>query len=145
MRRARLRSRRSRQGNTLLEVLLATAILAGTLVPALRLMRDSMIVSREIEANGLVETYCVGKLEQQLALAAGTWTTGIDQGDFAGDGQSQLRFVAVRADDSASGGIPNRLMAVTVSVWYDRDGNLAIDPGEPIQSMNSKVAKMAAY
>ena len=43
-----------RRGHTLLEVLVASTLMAITLVPALRLMRDSLSIGRELEALTMV-------------------------------------------------------------------------------------------
>jgi len=142
----RRKSRRSdRRGNTLLEVVLGTMVLTGTLVPGLRLMRDAMIVSREIESFELVATYAVRELEHQMAVTAGTWTEGVEVGDYSADGHSELRYLALRSQLESAGGITDRLMVVGAIVWYDEDGDDGYDVGEPAQTMVSKVAKLTTY
>jgi len=46
-----------RRGQTLLEVVAATTILAMTLVPTLRMMRDSLRVGRETEMANHLATW----------------------------------------------------------------------------------------
>lgn len=136
---------RRRAGNTLLEVLLATTLLAGTLVPGLRLMRDAMRVSRDIETFYLTANYCVSTMERQLALTAHNWQVGYEFGDFAGDGHPQVRYFAWRSDASSVGGMPDRLMVISAIVWYDRNGDNLYNVGEPSRIMASKIAKLASY
>lgn len=139
------RKRAARRGNTLLEVAIGTALLAGTLVPGLRLMRDAMQVERDIETFALVANYAVSEMERQLALTADDWQTGFDGGSYAADGFPAVRYFASRTDSSGAGGMPDRLMVVSVVVWYDRDGDTVFDLGEPAQTMATKVAKLSAY
>jgi hypothetical protein len=80
-----------------------------------------------------------------LATASANWSSGTTSGDFSSLGYSQIRFRVVSSDLAASGGIPDRLMAVTATVWEDRDGDLVVDAGEPQAVLASKTAKLASY
>ena len=137
--------RSKNSGHTMLELVVAGMLLAATLVPALGMMRDGMTVSGQIEKRGLITTFCVSKLDEQLALAAAYWSNGTVTGNFAAEGQPQLRFRIVTSDAVAAGGLVNRLMAVTSTVWQDTNGNSAQDGGEPYVTLASKTAKMAVY
>jgi type II secretory pathway component PulJ len=134
-----------RNGQSLLEVIAAGIVIAVALVPALRMMRDSLKVSRDIESANLLVLLCSSKLEEQIIRVAARWERGTTSGDFASEGRGDLRFVVVRSDDSDQGGIPSALMAVTSTVWQDRNGNGAIDANEPKVSLATKVGRMESY
>ncbi len=129
----------------MLEVLLATALMAIALVPALRLMRDGLRVGRELENRELLTTFSTSKLEEHLALVSAVWQTGNYSGDFSAEGYSNLRFTVTRSDSGADGGISDQLMAVVATVWHDLDGDGSLDSDEPAVVLGSKVAKLASY
>ncbi|MGE3775594.1 MAG: hypothetical protein AB7F89_00290 [Pirellulaceae bacterium] len=135
----------TRRGQTLLELVAATTILAMTLVPTLRMMRDALRVARDTEQANLAATLAASKLEEQLIQTAANWSTGTVTGDFSADGYAQVRFVVVRSDDGADGGIPGSLMTLSSTVWVDRDGNGAWSAGEPRAVFGTKVAHISAY
>ena len=129
----------------MLELVVATTLIAGTLVPALRLMRDSMSVSSGLEVRELLTTFCVSKLEEHLAIVAATWQAGTATGTFTAEGYPQLRFEVTRSDAVASGGIVNTLMAISCTVWHDQNGDGLRGSSEPKVNLSSKLAKMAVY
>ncbi len=129
----------------MLEVLLASALMAIALVPALRLMRDGLRISREVETRELLTTFCTSKLEEHLALASPGWQTGSYSGDFSAEGYPSLRFEVTRSDAVADGGIVDELMAVVATAWDDLDGNGSLDNGEPAVVLASKLAELASY
>lgn len=129
----------------MLEVLVASALIAMTLVPALRLMRDSLRIGRELEDRELLTTFCTSKLEEHLAMASADWQTGNYSGDFSAEGYSNLRFAVARSDSVGDGGIGDQLMAVVATTWNDLDGNGSPGSDEPTVVLGSKVAKLASY
>ena len=145
MNRSAASRRRPRRGSSLLEVVLAGSLLAVALVPALRMMRDGLRISREMETRDLVVTFCTSTLEEHLAGVSADWQTGTYTGDFSADGHSQLRFSVERSDDAGDGGIPDQLMAVTATVWSDDDSDSTLDAGEASLVLASKVAKLSSY
>jgi len=141
---ARLR-RVPRIGQTLLELVLSIVILAGTLVPALRLMRRTLEYSRDIETRNAMVMYCTSKLDEHLVLASATWAAGPVAGNFAAQGSPELRYTVTRSDATTAGGIPDRLMAITVTVWHDANGNGSRDGNESAVALASKAAKLVGY
>lgn len=129
----------------MLEVLVASSLMAVALVPALRLMRDGLRISREIEDRELLTTFCTSKLEEHLTLASAGWQTGNYSGDFSAEGYPHLRFEVTRSDSGGSGGIIGQLMAVVATAWNDLDGNGSLGSSEPAVVLGSKVAKLASY
>ena len=86
MRRNRLHRRLPRTGYSLLELVAAVALIAGTLVPAMELMRDGLQMSIETDRRVLLAGYGVSEMERLLGATAAVWTTGATTGDFAADG-----------------------------------------------------------
>jgi hypothetical protein len=134
-----------RRGLSLLEVVAASALLAATLVPALRILRDALSLSRSNETRSLLTTLCVSTMEQHLPLSADSWTTSTVSGNFSADGYSAVKFQVVRSDSSGSGGIPDKLMAITVTVWEDANSDATVNTGELSVVMATKVAKLSLY
>lgn len=138
-------ARRFCGGFSLLEMVFAVALLAGTLAPALAVMRDAMALSRETTARSLLANYAVQKLEEQSALASGTWTNGSATGTFSADGHPQIAYNVSRSDNPADGGIAGSLMHVWVTVFEDLNADLNPDSSEIQVSMRTKIAKLATY
>ena len=135
----------SRRAYSLLEVVLASAICASALVPALAVLRDGVALGDVIDTRHLLLTYGVSKMEEQLAVVGATWSTGTVIGNFASDGQSSIRFSVTRSDAPASGGITDKLMNVSVTTFSDDNGNSAMDTAEARVILSTKVAKLASY
>ncbi len=136
---------RRRGGNTLLELVGATTILTIALVPALKMMRDGMRVGRETEMANLMATLAASKLEEHLMRTAAAWNPGTVSGDFAATGYNNLKFAVVMSDDAADGGATDVLMAITSTVWDDRNDDDVWDAGEPRVFYASKQARNVAY
>jgi hypothetical protein len=135
----------ARRAYTLLEVVAATALVGSVLVSSLALLRDAASLSERVDAQNLLNTLCVSKLEEQLNLTAADFAAGSASGSFSSLGYGNVRFQAVRTDAAAAGGIPDRLIAVTVTVWRDDDADAAQGSGELAMTLATKVAKMALY
>jgi hypothetical protein len=123
----------------------ATTVIALALVPALRLMRDSVRAVGNLETSNLLATLCASKLEEHLQSTAVSWTPGTVVGDFAAQGQPRFRFQVVHSDNAADGGIPNALMSITATAWDDSDGDGALDGGERRVTFASKLARVVSY
>jgi hypothetical protein len=108
-------------------------------------MKRGLELARDVETVQLTTTLCVSKMEEHLAYAGHGFTTGNFSGNFATDGYASMRFTASRSDTVLAGGIPDRLMAVTVTVWQDDNGNGVLNSGEISTSFSTKVARMGIY
>jgi hypothetical protein len=126
-------------------MLAAAALVAGTLAPALTVMRDAMAMSREGLRRSLVAHYAVQVLETQAALAMQNWSNGTVTGDFSADGYATIKFSAVKSDAPAGGGLTNRLMHIQVTAYDDANGNSAADAEELKATIRTKVARLASY
>lgn len=136
---------RKRGGFSLLEMLAATALVAGTLAPALAVMRDAMAVSREGVRRSLVANYAVQVLESQSSVVMQNWSTGTVTGNFSADGYGTIKYSAVKSDVPADGGLVNRLMHIQVTAYDDANGNSTADAGEIRATIRTKVARLASY
>ena len=123
----------------------ATGLLAGTLVPALAVMRDAMAISRETTSRSLMANYAAQKLEEQISLGMGAWTNDTNAGNYAADGHPKIAFNSVRSDDPADGGITGSLMHVEATLFEDHDNDLSPGVGELAVTMRTKIAKLATY
>lgn len=135
----------ARRAYSLLEVVLASAICASALVPALAVLRDGVALGDIIDTRHLLLTYGVSKMEEQLAVVGATWATGTVTGNFASDGQSSIRYSVTRSDSAGSGGITNQLMCVTVTTYSDDNGNSTMDSSEARVVLTTKIAKLVSY
>ncbi len=133
-----------RSGQTLMELIVASGIILIALVPALRLTREGMKISRDIETSSLLATLCASKLEEHLALSAAVWAPATVVGNFA-PMYPRLLFQVVRTDSPIGGGIPNALLAITATVWQDTNGDNAWSAGEPRVQFSSKLSKTVSY
>lgn len=124
---------------------MATSICTAALVPALALMRDGLTTAGDIDARHLMLVYGVSKMEEQLAVVAATWATSTLNGDFAADGQANVRYTVTRSDAPASGGLTGRLMNISVTVYYDANGNDVLDASEMRTIFTTKISKCATY
>jgi hypothetical protein len=135
----------ARRAYSLLEVVLASTICATALVPALAVLRDGIALGDIIDTRHLLLTYGVSKMEEHLAIIGATWATGTAAGDFATDGQPNIRFSVTRSDSAASGGITNQLMNVSVTTYSDDNANDVMDASEMRSTFTTKVAKSVSY
>ena len=138
--------KKSRRGQSLLEVIAASTIIATALVPALRMMRDSLEVSRSVEEADLMSTLCVDKLEEHLNKTAANWDKTTASGDFSAlEGRSYLKFRVTKSDAVPDGGIGDRLMAITAVICNDANGNGSLDGSEKKVTFATKVSKFVSY
>lgn len=134
-----------RSGHTLFELVSAGTLIAIAVVTSSTLLRESLELSRETERRNLLTTLGVSKLEEHLAIATKNFANGVFTGTFASDGYDEIRYQVVQSTAASDGGIPDRLMAVTVLVWDDTDGDAAHSAGEPSVELRSKLAKITAW
>ncbi len=138
-------SRLVRRATSLTEVLAATVILGTAVYPALRITRDGMTISRDNETRHAVTNFCISKMEEHLALGAKNWTNGTFTGDFTTEGFATIKYSVKRSDAVADGGVVNKLMAVTCTVYNDTNSNNTADATEIKMTMGSKTSKMSIY
>lgn len=134
-----------RAGHSLLELIAAGFLLTMTLVPALRMLADSLDQGQRTETLMLLNTFAVSKLEEYLGKTVTNWSATSASGTFAAEGYANLRFVVTRSQSPSAGGRNNRLMVITATVWNDVNANGTLDSGEPVATMATKLAKLTKY
>ncbi len=138
-------------GFSLLEMVMAAALVTGTVVPALAVIRDAMAKSRDLHRQKLRANYAVQILEEQAAyVAAGSNNSNWDNALLASPIDDNLtvsgfRFTLTFSDSPGSGGLTNRLMNIEVTVYDDADGDLTLDADELQETYRTKVAKLNTY
>jgi Tfp pilus assembly protein PilV len=133
------RAKRKRTGQSMLELIAATTIIAIALVPALKLMRDSIRIGRQTETANILATFSMSKLEEHLARTAANWNTNTDSG--AIPTYNGLRYQVTKVNEAVGSG----LMRITSVAYEDGNGNGTYDAGERNATFVSKVAKNVAY
>jgi prepilin-type N-terminal cleavage/methylation domain-containing protein len=145
MQRVRQTNRARRRGFSLVEMIAATALMAGTLAPALAVMRDAMSASREADRRQLLANYAVTVLEYAAAASMQNWGSDTSTGSFASDGHPTIRYQLTRSDDPAGGGVAGRLMHLQATVYDDVDNDSILDANEIKVRFRTKVAKLPTY
>ncbi|QDT11428.1 hypothetical protein K239x_34250 [Planctomycetes bacterium K23_9] len=129
----------------MLELIAATTIITIALVPALRLTRDGVARSEELENAEMRLALCTSKLEEEMARTAASWNLTTQVGDFGDRGWGQLRFMVAKSDAIADGGIPDSLATIDVVVWHDEDAGNDLDSNERQTRLTTKLAKLISY
>ncbi len=135
----------SRSGQTMLELLAATAIMSAALVPALKFTGRCVTNLDAIEKSELCLALCTSTMEAELASTSSTWDLADSRGDFASEGHPNVLVTVTKSDASEDGGRPNALAVISVVVWHDKDGNGNLDTGEPKSQLATKIAKVISY
>lgn len=134
-----------RRGFSLVEMIAATALVAGTLAPALAVMRDAMSASRDAHRRRLMANYAVTVLEYAAAASMQNWGSDTNHGSFASDGYPTIRYQLTRSDDPAHGGAIGRLLHLQAMVYDDVDNDAIADATENKVRFRTKVAKLMTY
>lgn len=135
------KTKRKRPGYTLLEVISASIIIGVIMAPSARLLRDTLKTSNQVETTSVLATLGVSKLEEQLGVAAHSFSDDAFGDSFAAEGYPELRFQVIRSQNRRNGGIPGFLMAVLVDAWHDRDSDGRLDRDEPRLQFVGKVTQ----
>lgn len=144
VKRQRSAGRFNRSAQTMLELIAATTIIAIALVPALRLMRGSLLNLENLERNEKLVELCTSKLESELATTSASWNLTSHSGAF-GPAHPGLRYRVEKSDSASVGGIPGQLAVVDVIVWHDADGGNDLDGSESSARLSTKLAKVISY
>ncbi len=136
-----------RRGFSLLELLAASTLLTVALVPALRLMRDSMRISRHLEVRECLVTVAMGQLELEAQQMARSWHshTSILTAPGIESGHPNVLVEVESSDSPSAGGIAGSLASVRVSAFEDRNGNGQLDSGESTVTFATKIANLTSY
>ena len=141
------RRRVARRGTTLLELVAASTVIAAALVPALRIMRDSLRVSRQLEIRETMATIAMSVLEQESARVSGQWVmqTTTHRNPGRDSGYPSVIAVSTTSDSLKNGGIPGSLAVVQATAFEDLNRSGSLDKNEPSISFATKVAGLTSY
>jgi type II secretory pathway pseudopilin PulG len=142
---ARRRTHRRAGAFSLVEMMAATALLAGTLAPALAVMRDAMALSRQGVKRQLVANYATLLLEGASNIQMRVWFPTTYSGNCAAYGNAAIRYSATMTDAPAGGGLTGQLMHITITAYYDDNANSAMDATEIRTTYRTKISKLTSY
>ena len=131
-----------RFGQTMLELVAASMVISIALIPALKFTRSSLRNMERLEQQEFITLLSVSKLEESLALTAGSWDLTSLSGDFSSSGHPNIHYQVSRSDSVTEGGTPGKLAVLRVTVWQDEDGGGDVDADEPQSTISTKLAKV---
>lgn len=137
--------RRNRSGFSLLEMVMASALIVGALVPTMSVMRDAMSKSRDMSRRNLLANYAVSVLEARCASLMDNWSSTTTSGNFSGDGHATIRYTATSSDSAGQGGLTNQLMHIQVTVFDDTDADASLNANELRVVYRTKIARLQSY
>ncbi len=130
-----------RRSFSFVELIAATAVLAIVIVPATKLLADSMALRREMERNRTMVLLAIRTVEEQMSVINAGFTTAQQSGTFASLGLPKIAYQVTRSDLTSAGGIPDTLMAITVKVWSDDNADLVQDANEAAVELHTLMAR----
>ena len=123
----------------MLDVIGSSLVTAMVLVPSINIMRQSMDVNERIQLRQEMVTYCTNVVEMELADILNSPVNKTSSGIIY-SGQKTVMSSITRSDSAEFGGIPGKLMAVSVTAWHDANNNKRIDRNESQFSLFTKAA-----
>lgn len=126
---------------SLLEVVLGMVVVGMLLVPTAAMMNDVMagqgVQRYRIEMNHLA----LGKLSEYSMLSRAKFQSRRDRGNFRTQGYPEIAYKISCSQTTSSGGIPGRLLSITVDAWHDVNQNSGQDAGEASIRLWTAVAR----
>lgn len=134
-----------RGGYSLVEVVAAIALMAATLVPAVKFVRYGMERSFEDDRRQLLALYAASQVEERLGIVAASWAEGTQVGDYTSDGHPDIRYTTTCSDEVVNGGIVGTLMDIRSTVYFDANADDVLSAGEMRCTFRTKIGKFATY
>lgn len=123
---------RTSRGFTLVEVVTAALLLAGTLVGFLLIMGDNLKVSRETELRFASQLLAEGEVERIKAALHADYSTDVSAWSTdLGNGYQATRTVST---------VSTYLKEITVETGYDTSGNSSLDSEEVLVTLRTQYA-----
>jgi len=142
-------SPRKSLGFSLLEMVMAAALMTSILAPALSVMRDAMAKSRDMNHRNVLSIHAGLYMELFAGIAANNWPLASNTNSSfslaAPDGYGNIRLTISLSDDPANGGLTNQLSHLRVTAYDDVNGNSTQDANEAQVSYRTKIAKLNSY
>ena len=124
---------KSAKGYTLVEVLVASALLIAVSVPMLKALTRSYVFSNSIQYKTKSVVLAKSRLDRARAICANQYTTSLTENN-TDMGQGYLCSVS-------DTGYSSDIRKVTVTCGYDRDEDGTLDAGEIEITLTSKIAR----
>lgn len=139
-------SRRSCAAFSLLEVVAALTVITLILMEPttgglLGFMRDVQLGQAVQRQRGELIHLAQGKQAEFCHFARANFREHTESASFAAQGFPNLVYQIRCVDDSAVGGIPNRLLAIRTLAWHDANRNSLLDSGETSVDLWTSVAR----
>ena len=135
------RGRVRAHGSTLLEVVAAAILATMVVAPTMQLLVRSHAVSERLNVEGVLENCCNSMINEQMVRQRSAFTSGETSGVLDVPGHPAIRYRVLASTDAADGGIPDRLMTLSVEVWEDANRNQQRDDRELFRQLWTKIAR----
>ncbi|MFH1504238.1 MAG: prepilin-type N-terminal cleavage/methylation domain-containing protein [Candidatus Omnitrophota bacterium] len=127
-----------KRGFTFIEVLGAIVILAVALVPLMELAAESLVASRKSECTEVVAFLAQQKMDDLRVKTLNDFDTSRDESVTRFSLDPGLPFYNYKYTVADNEGIG--IKEIQVNVWYDEDGDDAIDVREDDIRLDTKIA-----
>ena len=118
-----------RHGAALLDVISASVLVALLIVPSVRLTIQAQENSRRLELRNELSVRCASLLEEEIAAVQRSFRSRTRQRRIRYDG-TDFRCVIRSSDAANNGGVPSRIMCISVLLWHDENRNGTLDISE---------------
>jgi len=122
-------------GFTLLELLLAIAILSIAIIPIMSIFPQVLLMSSKMERESRITFLAQKKLEEVKSQAISDFSQNYSSSATAFSGSDSM-FKYVISDV-----VDNTIRSIRVTVWHDKDGSDTINGDEEWIELNTKVAE----
>ena len=129
------RSRRRRLGVTLVEVVVASALLLSSLIPILKALTVGQVTARLVDQKTRSLTLAQAKLDEIKIQLIYSFSTSTSASNVVLDGS----YLCNVTDDGGSA-----LKTISVAVGFDRDGNSTLSSSEVVITLTTLCAKRVA-
>lgn len=122
-------------GYTLLEVIIAIAVLSIALIPLMEMLPRAFLLDRQLEREAKVAFLAQRKLEEAKSKIIYDFSQDYSETANAFPSpDSDYKYIV--SDD-----LGTEIKEITIDAWYDGDGNGGIGSDEEHIELNTKVAK----
>jgi len=125
-----------RNGFTILEILVAIAILSIALIPMIQIFPQVLIVNAQVEQEARSAFLSQQKMEEVKGKILSYFEPNYSVATPTAFPSPDATFKYTISDDGGA-----EIKVLTVRVWYDKNGNNVADPKEQLVEAKTKVAK----
>ena len=121
-----------KRGAALLDVIAASVLVGILIVPSVKISAQVQESCRRLEMRNELALRCASVLEEEIAYLQQSFKSRSRQQLIRYEGRD-LRCVIQSSDAAVDGGLPSRIICVSVLLWHDENHNGSLDSSE--QSM----------